>query len=220
MFTHYGNMKLMTIYPLTFLFPNGNTVLNRSVHPPRLSRGFVTFLYSCGLDKLCCLKSVTIIRYSTTHREKGWFIASHKWVGLSVEGSARQGWMVDWAPTDLQNGPTNGGVINIPLLIKLLSTIESPGLKPKGRVCMWRADAPALSNRTGLGWNTKRCRDWGLGVLTTHETSPWFSLGDAGSTCPGWIPPQVRVKVSVRIFKQTRRTISPLLGFDSAKSLQ
>ncbi len=24
-----------------------------------------------------------------------------------------------------------------------------------------------------------------LGVLTTHETSPWFYLGDAGSTRPG-----------------------------------
>ncbi len=43
-----------------------------------------------------------------------------------VEGSARQGWVVDSAPTDLQNGgPTNGGVNNTPLPNKLLS-LASP----------------------------------------------------------------------------------------------
>ncbi len=39
---------------------------------------------------------------------------------LMAKGSARQGWVVDWAPTDLQNGPTNSGVVNTPLAIKLM----------------------------------------------------------------------------------------------------
>ncbi len=34
-----------------------------------------------------------------------------------------------------------------------------------------------------------------LGVLITHETSPWH---DAGSTRPGWMPPQVQVSTSKR----------------------
>ncbi len=38
----------------------------------------------------------------------------------AVKGSARQGWVVDCAPTYLQNGPKNGGVISTPP-IKLLS---------------------------------------------------------------------------------------------------
>ncbi len=40
---------------------------------------------------------------------------------LGVEGSVRQGCAVDWTPTDLQNGPTNGGVVSTHLSIKLLS---------------------------------------------------------------------------------------------------
>ncbi len=37
-------------------------------------------------------------------------------------------------------------------------------------------------------WATRGAADAGtgdLGVLTTHETSPWFPLGDAGSIRPG-----------------------------------
>ncbi len=30
--------------------------------------------------------------------------------------------------------------------------VASPGLKPKGRVCMWKANAPALSNRASSTW--------------------------------------------------------------------
>ncbi len=46
-------------------------------------------------------------------------------VMIVVKGSARQGWVVYSAPTDLQNGPTNGGVVGTPLPIKFLS-LESP----------------------------------------------------------------------------------------------
>ncbi len=53
--------------------------------------------------------------------------------GVGVKESARLGWVVDSAPTDLQIGPTNGGVISTTLPIKLPS-LASP-LRPKGRVC-------------------------------------------------------------------------------------
>ncbi len=39
-------------------------------------------------------------------------------------------------------------------------------------------------DRLGLSCKANKCSDVGtgdLGVLTTHETSPWFSLGDAVS---------------------------------------
>ncbi len=45
--------------------------------------------------------------------------------------------------------------------------VASPGLKSKGRVCMWRADVPALSNRARLiklelqSHQMPRRRDWG-----------------------------------------------------------
>ncbi len=72
----------------------------------------------------------------------------------AVKRSARQGWVVDWPPTDWQNGPTG-----VEVGVKIGS---SGALKP---------------DRLGSGAGT---RD--LGVQTTHEASPWFSLGDAGST--------------------------------------
>ncbi len=39
--------------------------------------------------------------------------------------------------------------------------------------------------RLGLGCKVNKCSDAGtgdLGMLTTHETSPWLSLGDAASS--------------------------------------
>ncbi len=45
---------------------------------------------------------------------------------MDVKGSARQGWVVDLAPADLQNDPTNGGVVSTLLPIKLQS-LASPG---------------------------------------------------------------------------------------------
>ncbi len=79
---------------------------------------------------------------------------------LGVKGSACQGWVVGKAPTDLQNGPTNGSATSTPLPIKRLSLAF-----PKGRV--WRADAPALSNRTSLAWAAKSitAATPGLGTL-------------------------------------------------------
>ncbi len=48
-----------------------------------------------------------------------------------------------------------------------------------------------------------KCSDAGagdLGVLATHETSPRFSLGGVGSSCPGLVPPQVqKAQVSTEI---------------------
>ncbi len=53
-------------------------------------------------------------------------------------------------------------------------------------------------DRLGLSCKASKCSDAGtgdLGVLTTHETSPCFSLGDDGSTRPGWMPTQVQVSL-------------------------
>ncbi len=66
---------------------------------------------------------------------------------MGVKGPACQGWVLDWEPTDLQHRPTNGGIVNTPLPIKLLS-LASPGLKPKVRVYVGRVNVPPLSNRT------------------------------------------------------------------------
>ncbi len=71
---------------------------------------------------------------------------------MGVNGSVCQDWVVDWAPTDIQNGRINGGIVTTPLPINLLS-LASPGLKPKGRV--WKADALALTRRTSLAWAAK-----------------------------------------------------------------
>ncbi len=40
---------------------------------------------------------------------------------MGVKGSVRLGWVVDEAPTNLRNGPTNDGAVSTPLPIKLLS---------------------------------------------------------------------------------------------------
>ncbi len=95
--------------------------------------------------------------------------------------SARQGWVVDWAPTDLQNGPTNGGVIRLPLPIKLPCTpVASLGFKPKGRVCVKSGCSGALKPvKLGLSCKDNKCCDAGTGdlnVLPTHDTSPWLSV--------------------------------------------
>ncbi len=71
--------------------------------------------------------------------------------------------------------------------------VESPGLKPNGMVCEERTLRALKPDRIGLSYKDNKCSDAGtedLGVLITHETSLWFSLGDAGSTLPGWMPPE------------------------------
>ncbi len=69
-----------------------------------------------------------------------------------VNGSVCQDWAVDWAPTDIQNGPANGSqhtsadqtlIPGVP--------VASSGLKPKGMM-VWREDIPAL---TSLAWAAK-----------------------------------------------------------------
>ncbi len=67
---------------------------------------------------------------------------------MGVKGSARQGWAANRAPTDLQDGPTNGVVVNTLLSIPCVP-VASPGLKPKGEG-VYRADAPKLPNRADL----------------------------------------------------------------------
>ncbi len=101
---------------------------------------------------------------------------------MDVKGSARQGWVVDLAPADLQNDPTNGGVISPYLPIKLLS-LASPSSHLEG---VKSGCSNALKpGRLGLNCKANKCTDagtGGLGVLNTHETSP---CRDDGSTRPG-----------------------------------
>ncbi len=50
-----------------------------------------------------------------------------------------------------------------------------------------RRSSALKSDRIGLSNKANKCSNAGtgdLGVLTIHETSPWFSLGDEGSTRP------------------------------------
>ncbi len=97
-----------------------------------------------------------------------------------TNGSVCQGWAVCCAPTDIK-GPS---VVSIPLPNKILSLVL-PGLKPKGRVCVKSGRSGARKpDNLGLSCKATKCSDAGtgdLGVLTTHEISPWFSLGDAAS---------------------------------------
>ncbi len=65
---------------------------------------------------------------------------------MGVKGSARQCWAADRAPTDLQDGPTNGVVVNTLLPIPCVP-VASPGLTPKGEE-VYRADAPGLPKWT------------------------------------------------------------------------
>ncbi len=53
------------------------------------------------------------------------FLTSSHIKNVDFIGSARQGWVVESAPTDPGNSPTNGGVISTHLPIKLLS-LASP----------------------------------------------------------------------------------------------
>ncbi len=118
------------------------------------------------------------------------------WYALSVKGSVCQEWVVYWSPTDLQNGPI-GGIVSTPLPIKLLSLASSPhrldsiqkgGCVKSGRSGIRKPD------KLGLSCKSNKCSDAGakdLDVLPTHEPSP--CIGDAGSTRPGWMPPQVQV---------------------------
>ncbi len=48
-------------------------------------------------------------------------------------------------------------------------------------------------DRFGLNCKANKCSDAGTGdpgMLIIDETSPWFSVGDAGSTRPGLMPSQ------------------------------
>ncbi len=52
-------------------------------------------------------------------------------------------------------------------------------------------------DRFGLSCKANKCSDartGDLSVLTAHEASSCFSLGDAGSTRAGWMPPQVNYR--------------------------
>ncbi len=70
-----------------------------------------------------------------------------------VKGSARQGSVVDWAPTELQNGPKNGGEVSTPLPIKLHQRVIWIKTKMDGSV---KSECSgALKNWTGLAWAAK-----------------------------------------------------------------
>ncbi len=101
------------------------------------------------------------------------FLGAKIWANAtadSVNGSVFQDWVVDWAPTDLKRSHewqysqhTSADQTPIPYV-----PVASPGLKPKGR--MWRADAPALSNRAALAWGAKpmNAATLGLGNLVRY----------------------------------------------------
>ncbi len=74
-------------------------------------------------------------------------------------------------------GPINGNVGSTP---SPCVPVVPPGLKPKRGGGVWRADAPALINRTALAWTAKWC------------------LSDCGSSRPGWMPPQVQVSTKMK----------------------
>ncbi len=93
------------------------------------------------------------------------------------QGSVCQGWAVDWALTDLQNGPPNGGLISTPLW---------EGVK-SGRSGAHKPD------KLGMSCKANKYSHAGTGdlcVLPTQETSS-LKIDDAGSTSPGGMPPQV-----------------------------
>ncbi len=105
---------------------------------------------------------------------------------MGVKGSECEGWAIDCAPTGLQNGPTNGGIVSTPLPIRLYRVtwikIKRESVK-SGHFGTFKLD--------GLGFSckTNKCSDaWtgDLGALTSRETSLMKttlvdSVGDAGS---------------------------------------
>ncbi len=104
-----------------------------------------------------------------------------KWIpcGLGVKGSVYQGWVVDWTPTVLQKGP-NGGVVNTPLPIKLLSLAPpSRHLDENRKGGCVREERTLPRSQTGqaqpgLSCKATKCSGAGtgdIGVLTAHETS-------------------------------------------------
>ncbi len=84
---------------------------------------------------------------------------------------------VDWAPTD-KNDPIYGGVVTTPLPIKLLVSLASPSRhldkNPKGRL----VKSGRKPDKLGSSCKANKYSDTGtgdLGVLPTHETSPWLN---------------------------------------------
>ncbi len=86
----------------------------------------------------------------------GWAIYDGIKGRKGVKGSVCQGCVVDWAPAELQNDPTNGGVISTSLPIKLLSLASPCGLNQKGGCVreertLWRSQ----SGQAQLGLSCK-----------------------------------------------------------------
>ncbi len=67
-----------------------------------------------------------------------------------VKGSVCQDWLADWAPAYLHKSP-HGGVVSIPLPIKLLS-LTSPSRHLHSNQNGGCVQTPALSNRTSSNW--------------------------------------------------------------------
>ncbi len=89
--------------------------------------------------------------------------------------------------------------------VQVMSLHNKGALRPRRATCMKtkregvtsRCSGALKPDRLGLSCKANICSDSGagdLGVLTTHETSPWFPFGDDGSTRPGRMPPQVQVR--------------------------
>ncbi len=116
-------------------------------------------------------KRVYLRRYK---REKSFGLIDFFWPiknrltigGKGCQRSARQGWVVDWAPIDLQkHSPTNGGAISTPLSIKHLS----PDSNQKGGCVKSGRSGTLKPDKIGLSGKANKCSD--AGVLPTHKTS-------------------------------------------------
>ncbi len=146
--------------------------------------------------------------------DKKYQLQMNRWWLNDAKKSVCQGWTVDWAPTDLKRSNewqcsqhTSTDQTPIPCV-----PVTSPALKPKGRA--WRAGTPALASRTGLTWAAKpiKAATPGLGTSVCYppkKTSQCF--GAAGSTRPGWMPPQVQVSnrwmYGLQIIRRTVRAV-------------
>ncbi len=93
---------------------------------------------------------------------------------IGANGLVCQGWVVDWAPTDLQNDP-NGVVVSTPLLTTC-APVALPGFEPKGRGHVKSVrSTPLKPDRLSLSCKADKCSNTGaegLSMLPTHDASP------------------------------------------------
>ncbi len=92
---------------------------------------------------------------------------------LGVKGSARRDWVVDKAPTDLQNTCRSNTYA--------FRTRRVTWIKTKREDVKSGRSGALKPDRLGLSCKANKCSDTGtgdLGVLTTHETLPCLGGAD------------------------------------------